>query len=922
MDNSNIPWTTNSGPPIAELLFNGDNDDLDEHQQYLHDLLANNTNGIAGLESLNRLPASVMHAFMSTTPENTLPYSTTTTTSTTAATTSNTDATTTSRINDSLSILDFSSTRCQSETLRITPSSSQSSVLPIKTGKGRKAFACDVCRKRKVRCDLQRPSCSNCQKRNADCFYRTGTLSSRRTKSKKSSKSSDKASSPSHAANSKRSAVCKTNRNDRQTSSAYLTNLSSESAVDSDNLNIITFSAAGTPPLADHYPDDMAITSTSTTSTSTSTTFEQIWLHSPSISNASSISSVSTRGDSSVSPMLTPSELDQYISYYGSLQSPPNSPPQYDVGRINSVYGGGWDKQQYAASTISYTPGVSLSFEPSPELVQHLIAMYISQITSQISFFTVGWLQKELLKGGVSRSLIYAIMAMTCRLYNSVITGVDPEALEKAMTDRAADILARYTGVPTVSTVQAAMMLQSVYICNGNAQAAGRYHYKSLKMLKVLDVNTPLESACDSNISEDHPDWDEVETRRRVWWFAYMLDRCVSVVSGNPPYLDHERSRILFPSDDVDLANSAVCTDEHAVNMEQQPGHTVRKTSGPFNWRARVLQILELQSDIARITNQLRDNNPQGVELELICQELNRLTAIFNRMGGHEKSLDTMDRLCRITIKLNNMSDDTSGARILKAYKVLFRVFAHCQHRCVQIMLGRAKMALLDMDSSGNNGIMILPAQGNSLTALYANGHDIEIRESIIHGALEIAELTRLIPDDLMCYMNAYHSYASGVAGFVFSDVANSSDDDYWPGIRPIDAIAHLQTLVSCLTLLSRTCQTLVTRRDMLKAMVIKAQARLVPALFDNMASQEILTTLPPVMDSAMLSSKVLTSMSATILGPDARSSPPMLSMPTDENSVVYKAADWKSSNGSRQTSPANGEQGTTPPPESDHYTC
>jgi hypothetical protein len=241
-------------------------------------------------------------------------------------------------------------------------------------------------------------------------------------------------------------------------------------------------------------------------------------------------------------------------------------------------------------------------------------------------------------------------------------------------------------------------------------------------MLQVLDVNTPLQSEHDPDISEDHPDWDEVETRRRVWWFAYMLDRCVSIASGNAPYLDHEKSRILFPSDDVDLEKSDTCTNKYTTDTEHM--QVTKKKSGPFNWRARVLQIIELQLDIARLTNQLRDN-PQGIDFEAICQELNRLTAIFNRMGGHEKSLDTVERLCRIIIKLNTMTDDANGARILKAYKVLFRVFAHCQHRTVQIMLGRAKLTLLDLDSSGKNGIMILPAQGNKLTALFANHHDI-----------------------------------------------------------------------------------------------------------------------------------------------------------------------------------------------------
>ncbi|RKP23434.1 fungal-specific transcription factor domain-containing protein [Syncephalis pseudoplumigaleata] len=518
------------------------------------------------------------------------------------------------------------------------------------------------------------------------------------------------------------------------------------------------------------------------------------------------------------------------------------------------------DAQQPPAQTVAfYSPTGALAADPPPDLVQHLVALYISQVTSQISFFTLGWFHKELVKGGTSRAFIYAIMAMACRLYSSVIAGVDVAAMEGAMTDRAAVILARDTSAPTLSTVLAAMMLQTLGICNGNTQAAGRYHYKSLRLLKLLDVHTPMQSEQDTHISEEHPDWDEVETRRRVWWFAYMLDRCLSVATGNQPYLDQQKSRVLFPVDEVDLERSVATNDEPLGADADQAG---RKPSSPYQWRARVLQILELQLDIVRITNQLRDD-PHGASIADVCHELNRITAIFNRMGGHERSLDTMDRLCRLTMKLNTADatgDTDDGTRILKAYKVLFRVFAHCQHRAVQIALGRAKLSLLDLDST-------------------------DIRESIVHGALEIAQLTRLIPDDLLCCMNAYHSYAVGMAGFVFSDVANGPDDDYWPGVSRVDAVSHLQTLVACLTQLSHSFRSLVARRDMLQAMMRKAQARLAPALYGSMAQQEIITTLPPALDSSMLSSQFVRSMSTSILGTNAKHQHPVLSMPTDENS-------------------------------------
>ncbi|KAI9595298.1 hypothetical protein BDF19DRAFT_65978 [Syncephalis fuscata] len=410
-----------------------------------------------------------------------------------------------------------------------------------------------------------------------------------------------------------------------------------------------------------------------------------------------------------------------------------------------------------------------------------------------------------------------------------------------------------------------------------------------------------------------------METRRRVWWMAYMLDRCISVATGNPSYLDHKHSRILFPDDDVDLEQGTAGTDEHTSTEYQDTA----KKAGPFNWRARVLQLIELQSEAIQVSNQLRDS-PPDMDKEVLRQRLHQIALTFNRLGGREKSLETMDRVRRITARLAYLPDSDNGVRALKAYKVLFRTFAHCLHRTLQIIIGRAQMSLLDLDSSGNSAN--LPKQGNNLTALFANRVDIEIRESIVQAAVEIAELTRLIPNDLLFCTNAFHSFNVGMAGFVFNDVANAPDNDrrhQWPGISRGDAVYHMESLVSCLDIMSNWYKTLTSRRDMLKVLLFKAQARLSPSLFGDLASQEILKTMPPIMDNTMRSSRVVVSMATpklTTLSLASTSSVqayPSIGMPIDENSIIYRPAHWDSNQLATTTiNTVKSEQEITPPPE------
>jgi hypothetical protein len=312
---------------------------------------------------------------------------------------------------------------------------------PPKSAKGRKAFACDVCRRRKVRCDLQRPTCSNCERRGTQCIYRSEkppTISSRSTKSSSTRKACDSGT----GGVAGRLDVGRVSKRSRQ-------------------LPIIK------PKLTPQ--DENPVSPTTTTTVDYHPSVQPSTQPLSPISVLDDTNQTLDVSSTNMNTLGSPTDLSFTNGHNLSTISASCSPDTVNTSdtSLPCVSADG----TAIVSKAGTSPERPLVMEPPPELVQHLVALYVSQTNSQIPLFTLGWMQKELAQGKLAPALTYAMMAVASRSPCAQCTGLDSSALGRSMAKRAADMLQKTTD-ESLSRLQAIILMDVYHIYEGEMTTA------------------------------------------------------------------------------------------------------------------------------------------------------------------------------------------------------------------------------------------------------------------------------------------------------------------------------------------------------------------------------------------------------------------------------------------------------------------
>ncbi|RKP08301.1 hypothetical protein THASP1DRAFT_29891 [Thamnocephalis sphaerospora] len=738
-----------------------------------------------------------------------------------------------------------------------TAATTSATVAVAKAGKGRKAFACDTCRRRKVRCDLRRPCCTNCEKRNAPCVYRSEVSAARHRADSLNAKVSKHSRAVSRG--EKRSHPSST------TTAALAHAVGEDCASDtctSPYLHSVGSASTCSTPLGLASPTftDMLISVEERSSTALTEPAMRLVSSEPSpiTHQPSSLSSASSerqparsQSDDSVSSQSTSRAL---VSPY----SPPRSP------RLNQQQAGNAQNAAVIAATSCPAMYMSMSSsdDPSPELVEHLVALFVTQTNAQVPFFTLGWLQKELASGTMAPALTYAMMAMASRTPCARAAAINAGAIGRCMAARASDMLQRTQGTVSLSWIQAAVLMDVFHTSEGATEMAGRFRRYAQRMISASALDKLDHSHATSNITPHDPNWDLVETQRRVWWISFLVDRFTSIATGQLGGLDGSQCRVPFPCDDVDRDDSILLNGGEASG---KTGSTLMTTNGTentmhgrgLNWRARVIQLAELLMHAVLLANQLRNHSP-NINLNTIAHELAQLRIKFGQLGGAAQSMEPYTRLDRSLSRLLAMPADIAAKRTLLAYKILFRVFAHCLHRNLQLVLGRACLELRRLD-----------------TATARNySEEMQLRAEVVQAASEITQLTAHLSDDLVTCINPFHAFSVSTTAFFFGDVANNQDLESWPGIDAASAVHLMEPLLSFLSRLAPMFQSIIPRRDVLYSLWRKGKARLgnAAALTPMPMSPMEATLLPRATPAAEASSHavpLIASQSAMASGPE-----------------------------------------------------
>ncbi|RCI05130.1 hypothetical protein CU098_011193 [Rhizopus stolonifer] len=185
---------------------------------------------------------------------------------------------------------------------------------------------------------------------------------------------------------------------------------------------------------------------------------------------------------------------------------------------------------------------------PPNDLSEHLISLYLTHFYPVLPMFykkRIVCPKKPL--DPISPLLLNAIYAMASRISNDSRVRSDPSSSDTAgdvFFERARCLLDDYYDTPRISTVQALLLLASHQMGAMRPARAWLYSGMAFRMAQDLGLNRN----CDSwNIIPE-----ERERRKRVFWCCFIVDRLISAVYGRSSNFEEKDCDTPFPSVDDD----------------------------------------------------------------------------------------------------------------------------------------------------------------------------------------------------------------------------------------------------------------------------------------------------------------------------------------------------------------------------------
>ncbi|ORX62290.1 hypothetical protein DM01DRAFT_1331736 [Hesseltinella vesiculosa] len=245
---------------------------------------------------------------------------------------------------------------------------------------------------------------------------------------------------------------------------------------------------------------------------------------------------------------LSASPLSSSLTSNG-LSLPPSAtlPPPYPSSIIPKDYETPTSKP-YSPTTTLASPSIP-GFDKN--IIEHLIKLFFDKQYSCIPIFEPRTFMRDFHNNKHSHFLLLSIMAVAARFSNhpSVLEEPPWNSGEKyAKTAR--DYLMQAIDEPTLENVQAIALLAIHEF--GAARGPRCWMYSGIAIRMAIELNLHKEPDIDQTDQVDQPAerWMEQETRRRVFWFLFVLDKMSSASTGRPSVIQEEDCDVLLPSDE------------------------------------------------------------------------------------------------------------------------------------------------------------------------------------------------------------------------------------------------------------------------------------------------------------------------------------------------------------------------------------
>ncbi|KXS20702.1 hypothetical protein M427DRAFT_51682 [Gonapodya prolifera JEL478] len=245
------------------------------------------------------------------------------------------------------------------------------------------------------------------------------------------------------------------------------------------------------------------------------------------------------------------------VPHYGS-GSPPSVAPS--VGSRSDGLGG---------SVVSMDEGRGKSYRPSPRravvvpppltpnggdapVIMPLITLFFSHVYPILPFIHRSSFYEKLIPHNQHHHLllnsIYAVSARFSTDPTLLSSAKRPYEAGDTFFTRAQALLAECMNVSTVPTTQALLLLSLHAFGRGRFSQGWLYSGMAIRMAQELKMNVDYE---DLPGLEKGVGWIERETRRRVWWSCFALDRQSAAAADRPYTIDEQDCHLSLPSDET-----------------------------------------------------------------------------------------------------------------------------------------------------------------------------------------------------------------------------------------------------------------------------------------------------------------------------------------------------------------------------------
>ncbi|KAJ1959976.1 hypothetical protein IWQ62_004404, partial [Dispira parvispora] len=196
-------------------------------------------------------------------------------------------------------------------------------------------------------------------------------------------------------------------------------------------------------------------------------------------------------------------------------------------------------------SNDSVATGVHKYYEP--EVVTSLIELFFKVKHPLLSVFSYDEFLKRFRQDNISDIFLNSILAMASRYSTLPLVMRDPpyQAGDIYHT-RARTLAVSAMSVTSLDNIQA-FVLMGLYEIGRGKETAWMYIGIATRMAQRMGLNR---IDADPNRSYSSREWQQRETKRRVWWLTFITENLTSLAMNRPPSLHPDDCKVNHPSSD------------------------------------------------------------------------------------------------------------------------------------------------------------------------------------------------------------------------------------------------------------------------------------------------------------------------------------------------------------------------------------